>query len=100
MACSRRPVAWAIFVLGAASAASGGGRLPPLPTSPDETPWSFHLPIDLGAGAFLGRGVPVPLTASLRVSPSIALLDERVRLGATGAVLFRDPGLEALVGPR
>jgi hypothetical protein len=100
MACSRRPVVWAIFVLSAASAALAGGRVPPLSTAPDETPWSFHLLVDLGAGAFLGRGVPVPLAASLRVSPSLAVLDDRLRLGATGAISFCDPGLEALVGPR
>jgi len=52
MACSRRPGVWTVFVLGGvASLASAGGRVPPIPTSPDETSWSFHLPIDLGAGA-------------------------------------------------
>src|SRR5689334_16326010 len=100
MACSRRPVVWTIFVLGGVASASAGGRVPPIPTSPDETGWSFHLPVDLGAGAILGRGTPVPLAASLRVSPGVGFADDRLRLGATAAVFFRNPGLVAAAGPR
>lgn len=97
MACSRRLGLVTVFLLGAAPLSSAQRAVPLFAES---SGLSFHLPADLGVGIFAGRGSPVPATASFRLSPMLGLIDGRIRVGVSGAAFLRNPGIEALVGPR
>lgn len=57
------------------------------------------LPLELSQGVVTDRGHPLPWTLSFRAHPSLVLdAGGRLRLGASTAVSYRNPGWEVLGG--
>lgn len=83
-----------------ATLASAQGTLPCDAPAQQRSGAVFHLPLEVGGGLILGREGTTPFTASLRLHPSIGLLDDALRIGPSGGFFYENPAWMGLLGGR
>jgi len=80
--------------------ASAQGTLPCEAPAQQSSGAVFHVPLEAGGGFILGREGGTPFTASLRLHPSIGLLNDALRIGPSGGVFYENPAWLGLFGGR